>query len=350
MKQCHGPGQQKGFSLVELMVTIIIGLLVTLAVMNLFLTNTRTHRTTENLSRIQENARVAFELMAFDLRQAGGSPCGNVGGSIPVMNMLDLVGGEAGWSAPGIQGYDSASALPGVGFGNAAGNRVNGTDAIAYGYASNLGASIASDMPNSSADLTLTVNPGLVDGNVVMVCDINQAHIFQISQANGAGGINIVHNKGEGAPGNYEKCFWSGSGKATDIATVCSNALPAGVGHNYDENSFVVKYNSVAWYLGCNGRVACGSPGGRSIYQVVFPNAAQEVVPDVQDLQMQYLLNNVYQDATGISAANWANVRAVRITMTLLGPDAGATTNANPQTRLTRTLSHVVALRNQINE
>lgn len=342
--------KSKGLSLVELMVAIVIGMLVTLAVMNLFLTNTRTHKTTENLSRVQENARMAFELMATDLRQAGGSPCGDVGVDIPLMNMLNDPDGDAGWSLPGIRGYESAEDLPGVAFGTSAGRRVSGTDAVTYGYASTLGAAIAEIPANPSADLKLTENPGLTNDDIVMVCDVNQAHIFQITNVSGGGtGINVVHNTGQSTPGNDSKCFWLGSGDTSDIGGNCPNTFGTTV-HAYDKNSFITKYNSVAWYLGCNGRVACSSVGGRSLYNVVFPGVAQEVVPDVQNMQMSYLLNGAYVDASAVTTANWSNVKSVRITLTLLGPDAGATTSTNSQDRLTRTISHVVGLRNQINE
>ena len=66
----------KGFSLVELMIAMALGLFLTGVAVNIVITNRQAFRTTENLSRMQENARSAFELMARDIRSAGGNPCG----------------------------------------------------------------------------------------------------------------------------------------------------------------------------------------------------------------------------------------------------------------------------------
>lgn len=66
---------QRGFNLIELMITLLLGLLVVLAAISMFISSRRLYTTTENMSRLQESARVAFELMARDLREAGGNAC-----------------------------------------------------------------------------------------------------------------------------------------------------------------------------------------------------------------------------------------------------------------------------------
>ena len=58
--------RQLGLSLVELMVALVLGLLVVGAAIGVFLSNRQTYTATESLGRVQENARVAFELMARD--------------------------------------------------------------------------------------------------------------------------------------------------------------------------------------------------------------------------------------------------------------------------------------------
>ena len=60
-----------GFSLVELMVAMTIGLALTLVVAQLFLGSRQTQATQDDLARIQEGARFAVELMAKELRMAG---------------------------------------------------------------------------------------------------------------------------------------------------------------------------------------------------------------------------------------------------------------------------------------
>ena len=66
---------QLGFTLVELMVAIVLGLLLTAAVLQTYLSTKQTYRVTEGVSRVQENARFALHFLTKDLRNAGYSGC-----------------------------------------------------------------------------------------------------------------------------------------------------------------------------------------------------------------------------------------------------------------------------------
>jgi type IV pilus assembly protein PilW len=52
-----------GFTLIELMVSMTIGLLLTIVVANLFLGSRATYQTTDETSRMQENIRYAYQLL-----------------------------------------------------------------------------------------------------------------------------------------------------------------------------------------------------------------------------------------------------------------------------------------------
>lgn len=58
-------------TLVEVMIAMVLGLLVTLAITSLFLSQRESYRQNEEMARMQENARFAIELMIQDLRHAG---------------------------------------------------------------------------------------------------------------------------------------------------------------------------------------------------------------------------------------------------------------------------------------
>lgn len=66
----------RGFSLVELMIAIVLGLVVMGGVISIFVANRQAFRVSENMAHVQENARVAFELLARDLREAGETHAG----------------------------------------------------------------------------------------------------------------------------------------------------------------------------------------------------------------------------------------------------------------------------------
>src|SRR5690242_20585069 len=114
----------KGFTLVELMIALTLGLVVVGSVISVMLANKRTYRSNEALSQIQESARTAFELLARDARQAGVNGCDN---GARIANVLTA--GTNWWQNWfGIAGYDSSQTDPAVAIGTATGERVSGTD------------------------------------------------------------------------------------------------------------------------------------------------------------------------------------------------------------------------------
>ncbi|MEH6576686.1 MAG: PilW family protein [Amphritea sp.] len=63
--------QQQGFSLIELMIASVIGLLLLSAVLATFISSSRTYRLQESMSRVQESGRFVLEMMSVDIREAG---------------------------------------------------------------------------------------------------------------------------------------------------------------------------------------------------------------------------------------------------------------------------------------
>ena len=67
--------KQAGFGLIELMVALVLGLLVLGAAVAVFQSNLRTFNANDGQNRVQENARVAYELLTKDVRSSGSSAC-----------------------------------------------------------------------------------------------------------------------------------------------------------------------------------------------------------------------------------------------------------------------------------
>src|SRR5262245_33749913 len=61
----------RGFSLIELMVAMSIGLILTLIIGQIFINSRAVFASTDNLSRLQENARYGLNLIAREVRSAG---------------------------------------------------------------------------------------------------------------------------------------------------------------------------------------------------------------------------------------------------------------------------------------
>lgn len=78
----------QGRTLVELMISMTIGLIIMLAVSTLYVTNTQTYRVTDDKALLEEDARLALATMAFNVRMAGygeltdASPLRNAGGGV----------------------------------------------------------------------------------------------------------------------------------------------------------------------------------------------------------------------------------------------------------------------------
>jgi len=68
MKMARG---ETGFSLIELMVAMVLGLIVTLAAAQIFTANLRSSETQKIMTEVQESGRFALQMLASDLRRAG---------------------------------------------------------------------------------------------------------------------------------------------------------------------------------------------------------------------------------------------------------------------------------------
>jgi len=321
----RGRSGAAGFTLVELMVALLLGLIVVGSALAIFSSNKQTYVATESLGRMQENTRVAFELMSRDIREAGGSPCSK---TIPVANILNSPGSAwwSNWTDP-IKGYGGTDTLGTPAFGTAAGTRVSGTDAVELKSTFDSGVTVVDQPSATSANFKVSsVNHGLQDNDIVMVCDYRQATILQVTNASSSS-VTVVHNPGAGTPGNCSK----GMG----VPTVCTtNGTP----YVYSPNSVLAKLHATRWYIGNNPL------GGRSLYQSTAIGGGvvtQEIAEGVTNMTLQYLLPGATNYAAAAAGTSWKDVVAVRITLALQGNDR---VNGNV---LIRSLSHVVTLRNR---
>ena len=349
MKRSHrisGRRGLAGFSLVELMISIVLGLLITGAAVSMFLSFSRTYTASESLSRAQENARVAFELMARDLREAGTVPCSRY---IPVVNVLNGAGGSW-WSTTG-SGSGIGGGIVGFDNGSLAGS-LAGTDAIQAISGSSVAAFVAN---HDEVNAIFTVTPashGFAVGDILMVCDYSQGAIFQKTSGAGA---TIVHNN-SGAPGNCSK----GLGFANPA--VCT---AAGKRYKFPDNSTVVRLQAARWYIAANGR------GGNSLFRVALRGssvaAPEEVVEGVVDMQVRYLAGGAtsYAPASDDNAASaiadWSTITGARVSLIIAGAErvtdstvaapslAACHTDYTPPSdgRFYRCVQHTIAVRSR---
>ena len=63
--------QQTGFTLVELMIALVVGLILTSGVLQVYLSSKQAYRTNEALARIQEDSRLLSDMLGRNIRMAG---------------------------------------------------------------------------------------------------------------------------------------------------------------------------------------------------------------------------------------------------------------------------------------
>lgn len=99
---------QIGYSLIELMVTVLIGMIVLNGVFQVVISSKRSYLDHKEISYIQENARFALDILSRDIRMAGYIGCAN--NNTEQVNVIanDLMGfiGTAG-----ISGFDDTSGI-----------------------------------------------------------------------------------------------------------------------------------------------------------------------------------------------------------------------------------------------
>lgn len=309
----------QGFSLVELMIAMTLGLLVVGATLSIFATNKQAYRTTENLGRVQENGRTAFELMARDVREAGGNPCDK---NLPVANVLNNAGTWWVSTGNGVQGYENG----------ALGGSAAGTDAVEVSSGQGAGVTVTLHNPGAAQFTLNTVNHGLNPADIVMACDFRQASVFQLSAAS-PGATNTVFHAATGAPGNCT----IGLGFAVPM-----NCAGAGTAYAFGPNSQLVRFTATQWYVGINPTAA--NPLNNSLFRRTLRNNAPQVeavIDGVQDMQITYLLTGSanYVAASAVPAGRWPDVVSVRVNLMLQSEDAIGTNGAQLQRPIVQTIN-----------
>lgn len=344
--------RQRGLSLVELMIAMLVGLILMAGALSMFLSNRRSYMLQNAVARMQENGRFSLDFLRPQLRLAGYTGCGNQ--SIwqnPQINLLNDQSDIFDFSRA-IQGYDynttnvgssytissetpalasSANdwspALPSTLWNAISSTVIAGSDIIMI-HAVNPGG-IAVQPPSgngggSSANIKV-YNGGSLTGltsQIGFLTNCQQAAVFQITNAN-VSSATVVHSEtSQYSPGN------SSQDKVLSTMT-----MPASL---YTMQTYV-------YFIGR------GADDGPALYMVQLTGnyasqvntitlaTPQELVPDVANMQILYGLDT---DGDGIAnqyvaagdIANWAAADIVSVRIALL---IASDNNVVPATALT---------------
>jgi len=285
---------QSGFGLVELMIAMTLGLVLLGGIGYLYIGSRGAFRTTDNLSRLQENARYALDMMSRDIRMAGYVGCGNMA-SIKVNTIANppvpqMTPGNALVGYDGGTGWTNPSTI----------TRATGPDVLSVMGAFSSGASLAGNLTPSNANVQINGNPdGFQTGDVLVVTNCVNADVFKATTISNASGT---------------------------IVTV-SHANSSNTGNRigiYGPDAFLMRMNQYSYFIGIN------PAGNRALYRVGLNGNAEELVENVQDMQFRYGLDTNADgaaDSYSATPGNWAQVVSVTVNLLMRSPDNNLSTS-----------------------
>lgn len=230
---------QQGFSLLEILVAMALGLILLAGATNLFIGSSRTFNANESLSRMQEDTRYVMNRMSRDLRMAGFRGCAP---NSAIINGLDqtkdeyyaeFYGGNRilGWDYQGADlsgdiltlgtpltnsenASDWADSTSPDGSGTLPVNSTvfdsglaAGSDVLISNRAIALGD--VEDVTSTGVTIRFDTEYDLPQSGIAMMVsgDCTQAELFQQSNSSTAGNLNITKAGGNIRPGNIDNAY-----------------------------------------------------------------------------------------------------------------------------------------------
>ncbi|MCB1858086.1 MAG: PilW family protein [Gammaproteobacteria bacterium] len=337
---------QQGFGLVEVLIALVLGMVLSIGMANVFISSKQAYRTQDALSGVQQNGRYAMEVLTRNIRMAGYQGCANleivephvIANNMPgsgVFNFEEAVHGYAvdnnGAFKPAYSGTKPGQADPG--------RIVNGTDMISVSRADDCGAYLVGNMLADNANIQL--NPdntcNFAAGDLVLISDCKTSDLFRAtSVANGAK-MTIAHANNMNSSNRLSK--------------------------PYGSDAQVFRYTQSDYYIGTN---AFNEP---ALYVRVNGGAATELVEGVEDMQFDYgedttsdrSVDRYSVEHADVAAAgdtvvaSWGNVYSARLALTLRSQSRNITLQnsdpknpANADKRMRQAMTATVGLRNKL--
>lgn len=211
--------RQQGLSIIELMVALTLGLIITVGIVHIFTANRASFDLSSASSRTQESGRTALQLLARAVRNADYWGCMKGVPKDTINNILDTSG--TGYSAD-VLGFQRGLVVEQDPSGSADGIQ-DGSDFIEVRGVGGGGLIGVNKQPSqSAANIHLNDTSGIAQKDILFVSDCESADVFQVT--NLQNGNIVVHSSGGGAggagsinPGNYTQAL---SKKYTEEATI----------------------------------------------------------------------------------------------------------------------------------
>jgi type IV pilus assembly protein PilW len=352
-------GRQRGLTLIELMISITLGLVVVGAVSYLYIGSRGAYRGNESLAHIQEAGRFAMDSITRDIRRAGALGCGTLasvasGGAVAI----NAIARPANLTA--VLPVDSTTSVAGFAPASYAALPTTSTWTPPAGAPAYWGGDVLQLQIGYGAPVRVIGNPDPVAltipiadntqgkfsaGDYAVLANCSAATIFMVTAATTttAPAADLSFGAGAAATG--------GNGVLGGPTPVL--AQPQTPGFAYDSHSTVQHFDQVTYYLGVvPNSTSTALPNGQpALYRYSLrTGTAEEIVENVEDLDIVYgvgaggsMSSGTFMHAGLMGGADWGNVVSIRVSVLAVG-DPGSyqttsvtTTGPTPQTVLFRT-------------
>ncbi|WP_455210275.1 PilW family protein [Kaarinaea lacus] len=279
--------KQSGMTLIEIMIAMTLGLVLTGGVIQLFLTSKQTFRMNEAMAAVQESGRFAMDSISRDLRMAGYQGCADPG-SVPTESVVINDPPTANLLQTAVLGSEGSA----------------DADTLTVQFASGNAARLVSNTDPVNATIVAQTNPDDIAANeVVMIADCTSVHLVRVTAvANGASDVTLTYGAAENNLGNLSKAY-----------------SPA--------STQVMRFNSVTYSVAPTGRTNSRGEAISGLFRQGLNDAAPvELVEGVENLQIQYgerladgSVRFLDADAAGL---DMSRVESVRIGLLLAATNA----------------------------
>lgn len=288
-----------GYSLLELLISMLIGLFLLTGAYQISLTNSQAKRMQKNAQQIQKNGRFGIDNLTYAIKTAGYSGFyGNL--SEGVENLLKTPTKETWDISKHSSGYNNVSSSD-----NIAG--ITGftpdTDVLLLKGMNHNSVSVISN--NNPSTIVTEIEGAFSVGDVVVVSDVNQASVFQVNSVNNdttTSTLGLVI--GGNSPGNSTLLF-----------------------NSFNAEAEIGKYDTQMFYLK-DGRNGLPALFKASLINTtgVLKFQENELVSDVMDMQVNFGIDNnndqildEYKNASTIT--DWGQLISVKVVLLAVSSD-----------------------------
>lgn len=278
-KSLHFNVSQSGFTLVELMISIVLGLLLVTGLISAFMGSNRSSQLNATLTEMQESGRFTLNTMVSDIRMAGFQGCVNVtdapamvrADTAPTTNYL-----QDSLRAFEVEAADNWNPAPhsSFTFPVGVGEPVPGTHALSVQFASATSYEIDT-MPTTSAPVSVIgTDIDIVGGDLALISDCNSADIFHVSSDSG----NVLQHASSDNGGD--------------------NRLSAPYGQGSVINrTRIMRFEANIYYIGLTGRTNSDNEPLRALYKQALPYSTPpiEMATGVENMRLRLAVEDPTQ-------------------------------------------------------